>query len=194
MQTTIPPTPAFQDVIDKPLSAQGRFNRLSYLGWTFLYSIIVTAIMVAFSLISGGGMALFLSAADNTNMMESASFASFGFFYIGLIIIGILSLYFAFVFAIRRLHDLNITGWVSLLLLIPGVNIILYLFLIFAPGTKGPNRFGAVRPSKGWEVALGWIYIAFIILGILFYGAIFGMLMSQFDPAAIPSPETLETI
>ncbi|MFU8925776.1 DUF805 domain-containing protein [Acinetobacter puyangensis] len=194
MQTTTQVTPPFQDIIDKPLSPQGRFNRLSYLGWTFLFSIVVSAIMVAFSLITGGGIALFLSATNNTNVMESAGFASFGIFYIGLIIIGLLSVYFAFVFAIRRLHDLNITGWISLLLLIPVVNVILYLFLIFAPGTKAPNRFGPIRPSKSWEVALGWIYVAFIILGILFYGAIFGVLMNQFDPATIPAPETLNTV
>lgn len=194
MQTTTQVTPPFQDIIDKPLSPQGRFNRLSYLGWTFLFSIVVTAIIVAFSLLSGGGIALFLSAEHNSNVLESAGFASFGIFYIGLAIIGIISLYFTFVFAIRRLHDLNVTGWISLLLLIPVLNVILYLFLIFAPGTKGPNRFGPIRPSKSWEVALGWIYVAFIILGILFYGAIFGVLMNQFDPATIPSAEALDTV
>ena len=44
---------------------------------------------------------------------------------------------------IRRLHDLNKSGWWSLIALIPYVNVIFGLYLLFAPGTKGDNRYGA---------------------------------------------------
>lgn len=44
---------------------------------------------------------------------------------------------------ISRLHDINSSGWLGFLLLIPLVNIFLILALIFAKGTTGDNRFGS---------------------------------------------------
>gem|GEM_PF-2471221 len=42
----------------------------------------------------------------------------------------------------RRFHDLNRSGWWSLLFFIPIVNLFVGLYLLFKKGTKGPNRFG----------------------------------------------------
>ena len=44
---------------------------------------------------------------------------------------------------IRRLHDFNKTGWFALIMLIPVVNTIFSLYLLFAPGTIGSNDYGA---------------------------------------------------
>ncbi len=44
---------------------------------------------------------------------------------------------------IRRLHDLNKTGWFVLLMFVPVVNTIFSLYLLFAPGTIGSNDYGA---------------------------------------------------
>lgn len=44
---------------------------------------------------------------------------------------------------IRRLHDLDKSGWFLLIALIPYVNTIFELYLLFAPGTRGVNRYGA---------------------------------------------------
>lgn len=42
----------------------------------------------------------------------------------------------------KRLHDLNKSGWLVLLGFIPIVNLGLLVYLLFFPGTKGPNKFG----------------------------------------------------
>ena len=47
-----------------------------------------------------------------------------------------------YMLAIRRLHDLNKSGWWVLVFLIPYVNFIFSLYVWFAPGTKGVNRYG----------------------------------------------------
>jgi uncharacterized membrane protein YhaH (DUF805 family) len=39
---------------------------------------------------------------------------------------------------VRRLHDINMSGWWSLLSFFP----LIPIFLLFRPGTKGQNRFG----------------------------------------------------
>ncbi|MBR2519581.1 MAG: DUF805 domain-containing protein [Selenomonadaceae bacterium] len=44
---------------------------------------------------------------------------------------------------IRRLHDLNKTGWLALLVLVPVVNVFFALYLLFAPGSVGANDYGA---------------------------------------------------
>ena len=47
---------------------------------------------------------------------------------------------------IRRLHDMEQSGWLALLSFIPLVNVLLFFVLLFAPGTPGPNKHGA-RPG-----------------------------------------------
>ena len=42
---------------------------------------------------------------------------------------------------VRRLHDIDKSGWMFLLVIIPIVNIVLLVFLCF-DGTHGDNRFG----------------------------------------------------
>lgn len=46
---------------------------------------------------------------------------------------------------IRRMHDLDMSGWWLLLGLIPPINLIFAFVLWFAPGTNGVNRFGEVN-------------------------------------------------
>lgn len=46
------------------------------------------------------------------------------------------------ILSIGRLHDLNFSGWYSLLTFVPIVNIVLELILWFKDGTPGTNRFG----------------------------------------------------
>ena len=43
---------------------------------------------------------------------------------------------------IKRLHDLDKSGWYSLLMIIPFLNFLVGLYLTFAKGTEGPNTHG----------------------------------------------------
>lgn len=43
---------------------------------------------------------------------------------------------------IRRCHDLDKSGWFSLLLLVPIVGIIVAIYLLLAKGTEGLNHYG----------------------------------------------------
>lgn len=64
-------------------------------------------------------------------------------------IFGILTMLFvvsmfanAIILPIKRLHDINSSGWKVLLILVPIVNIIFAIYLLFCPGDKSDNRFG----------------------------------------------------
>lgn len=61
---------------------------------------------------------------------------------LGGIILAILWIYIYFVVHIKRFHDANVTGWASLLVLIPIVTYVVTLALVFIPGTNDDNRFG----------------------------------------------------
>ncbi len=47
-----------------------------------------------------------------------------------------------FMLLIRRLHDLNRSGWWALIMLIPLVNLLFAVYVIFFKGTEGPNKYG----------------------------------------------------
>ncbi len=51
--------------------------------------------------------------------------------------------YLVVVAGIRRLHDLNRSGWYLLLAFVPLVNVVMILYLIFAPGKAEGNRWPA---------------------------------------------------
>lgn len=63
--------------------------------------------------------------------------------------------------AVRRMHDINRSGWLVLLGLIPLVGWIILLVFFLKSGTSGPNRFGpdpkdpaASRPQGYGKVAV----------------------------------------
>jgi uncharacterized membrane protein YhaH (DUF805 family) len=60
---------------------------------------------------------------------------------------------------VRRLHDLNRSGWFWLLLLLPYVNILFLVLLLFARGTKGENHYG-VEPSHSIRYPADILHLA----------------------------------
>ena len=139
---------------ESALNAAGRFGRFSYLAWNCLLAIVAVIIIGIFAVI-------FATTFIN---MQSVNFGG-GMIFLAVIYIAIF--YFTFVFTIRRLYDRNHTGWLSLLMLVPLANVILMLYLIFAPGDDRSNSYGSPRPTAGWEAVLAWIYIVIFVLAII---------------------------
>lgn len=140
---------------DSPLSASGRFGRLSYLGWSFLSTLVffIVAIVVAV-----------LMAGTNPESISALSIPAMGIF----LVLYIAFIYFTFVFTIRRLHDKNQSGWLSLIMLVPLINFFFLVYLCCAKGDEGTNNYGAPRVTRGWEKVLAWIYIITIpLMGVL---------------------------
>ena len=69
-------------------------------------------------------------------------------------------------FMVRRLHDMDKSGWWSLLIIVPLVNLILALFLLFAPGSDGENRFGEPPPPNStWVIVGAWSLLLVPLFG-----------------------------
>ncbi len=147
------------DEIDNssPLSPKGRFGRLSFIAWYMLVTILS---YVAMGLL--GGTTLFMGTdPDKIALFFSSS---------GGVLSTLLTLattVLLVIFVIRRLHDVNTTGWLALLLIIPLVNLVLLLYLLLKRGDERSNRFAAVRPTPAWEKVLGYIGTGLLVSGLI---------------------------
>ncbi|MCH7335778.1 DUF805 domain-containing protein [Acinetobacter sp. NIPH 2699] len=141
--------------VDKPLSAKGRFGRLSFAAWTMLMTIVFCIVIFILAFASFGG-----------NLLVNSDFPLITVLLF--IVIYAAMIYISFIFTIRRLHDRNQTGWLSLLMLIPFFNLIFLIYLLAAKGSDGENNYGPLRETAGWEKVLGWIYIVILPLAFVF--------------------------
>lgn len=100
---------------------EGRSNRSEY--WLFILFCIIF------------GMACAMIDAYTGNINESGRGALTSIFYL-----------FTFVpslsVMVRRLHDIDRSGWWWFIIFIPIGGAIVLLAFLLLPGTQGPNRFG----------------------------------------------------
>jgi uncharacterized membrane protein YhaH (DUF805 family) len=50
---------------------------------------------------------------------------------------------------IKRLHDMNFSGWFSLVSFIPLINLFFGLYVLFKDGTAGSNQYGEDPKDRG---------------------------------------------
>lgn len=140
-------------------SLHGRIGRLRYLAYSFLLSLVMMAIGAAIT-----GIVAAITQSPIAIMVTAGVFVYIPSFFI------------AFVLAKRRLNDLDRTGWLSLVMLVPLVNLILALYMIFGAGTPAENRFGP-RPAKNSRA----VVICGLLLPVLI--AVIGILAAIAIPA-----------
>ncbi len=129
----------------KVLTSKGRMGRLRY-----FYYLMLTG-LIGFVLIGLAAMLLSVSPTIGGILVFVL--------YVALIVINVL-------LTIQRCHDLDKSGWWSLLLLIPFA----FLYFYFFPGTKGSNRFGLMPPPNSKGVIIGSILLPilfFVVMGII---------------------------
>lgn len=149
-------TSAYTPVV---FSFNGRIGRLRYLAYGMAWNFVIAAVgAILFGLLA-------LVAGD----------AAASLFMLGATLIYIAFLVPAFAMAVRRLNDLDRSGWLSLLMLVPLVNLGLMLYLMFGPGTQGVNKYGPAPSANS-----GLVVVAALILPIIF---IVGMLAAVAVPA-----------
>lgn len=111
---------------EKYFSFDGRLNRQTYIVRGLLLLLIGFVMALAFGLVIG------IFSNDPTGKSAESIGNLVG------IVIGLMSLSLT----VRRCHDLDKSGWWALLCLIPFVNIIFSIYLLFFKGTDGANRYG----------------------------------------------------
>ena len=121
----------------KLFTSEGRLGRIRYLMYTMGVGLVGMILAAMLAMIPAIG--IFLAIA----------------LYIGIVIVSIF-------LTIQRCHDFNMTGWLSLLMLVPLASLIFYL----VPGTKGNNQYGLQPPPNSTAIKIG----AFLLLGLFLAG------------------------
>ncbi|MEM7468542.1 MAG: DUF805 domain-containing protein [Pseudomonadota bacterium] len=136
----------------KMLAFSGRIGRARYLAYSIVCNMLIgIPVGIVVAMFAGSG----LLEGDSS----VAAVIAIGLLYA-------LSFVVLFVFARRRLNDLDRSGWWSLLFIVPLLNLILGLYLLFGPGTDGANRFGP-PPTKNSSTILIVILALLVFVGIL---------------------------
>ena len=135
-------------------SPGGRAGRLRYLGYSIGFTFLASFSM--------GLLSLIIAAIGERSNSALALISVIPLLvYIAILMVTI-------IFMIKRLHDLNWSGWISLLSAIPLVNLLLGLILIFAPGNSGPNKYGPPpKPESNALVIIIFIFVFVAVVGIL---------------------------
>jgi uncharacterized membrane protein YhaH (DUF805 family) len=128
----------------------GRIGRVEMVVVHLLYTAFLGVIYLAALWVVGGGS---LTVRDEMTRT------------VGLICLPALLIYFYCdsLLLIKRLHDVNLRGWFSLLLLIPFLGILFVLFPLVVPGTRGPNRFGI---RQDWTLFKAPMFISFLLVAV----------------------------
>jgi len=141
----VPPQAALEDsqsTVDSEFklnlfSPQGRIGRIRYLAYSMGLGILIMAAIGV------------LSALTSPKLLLVA--------YLPVIYVQIM-------LAIKRSHDFNVTGWLSLLVFVPLVSLV----FLFIPGTDGPNRFGnKTAPNGNAGLVIILALVGIMVIGIL---------------------------
>ena len=123
---SLPQGGSFMRRLFRFLDPHGRMPRLKYFFSTItIPTLSLTAMILLSSFVPENGSALRDAAVGSLN---SALFIAWG---VALVLV-----------TIQRLHDLDASGWYSVLIPIPIINSLLWFVLVFAKGSDGANRYG----------------------------------------------------
>ena len=120
----------FKDTINHVFRNYFKVNGRTPRRYFWIYQLLSYAVL-------GIGAIIFLIAV----FFELNNFAVlFGQVFLIIWILGIIPIEIGI--RIRRLHDINLSAWTLLILLIPLVNFFFLVYFLLAPSHKGPNKYG----------------------------------------------------
>jgi len=132
---------------------KGRIGRMRYLAYNAGYNLLMLG-------------ALFVMAGGAAGLATIPDFGTaYGIVYL---IANIVGFVITIMWGKRRLNDLNRTGWLMLLLIVPVVNLLFILYLICFSGNDESNNYGPppVANSIGVKI-LGSLLIIMFALGMV---------------------------
>jgi uncharacterized membrane protein YhaH (DUF805 family) len=119
----------------KILTGQGRIGRVRYIAYSNGLIVLATFLWGVIGVVGFGVISPLLGGDES----------KIGLFVgLGSMILFIAFVVIYFLMSIRRIHDFNVSGWASIILGIPIINLSLW----FIPGTPTENKYGDPAPSN----------------------------------------------
>lgn len=134
-------------------STQGRIGRLRYFCYTFVVQMVTLAL-------AGVAAAVLIPVLGGRNAAAGMIVPLMLLIYVPLVVATV-------IMGRRRLHDLDQSGWLLLVMLIPLANLVLGLYMMFWPGSKAANRFGPPPARNGVLVVLFGLVLPLAFIGLL---------------------------
>lgn len=135
----------------------GRVSRVQFLAYS-TFNALIALMLIASLFVMIGGFQGMVNASSEQLPMSLLGASSVGvavLFYLQLAV------------SKRRFNDLNKTGWLALLMLVPGVNILVYLYLLAIEGTAGANYYGLpARPASQLKTVL-MLLIPLLVMSLI---------------------------
>ncbi len=135
----------------------GRVSRVQFLAYS-TFNVLIALMLVALLFVMIGGFQGMVNASIEQLPMSLLGASSVGvavLFYLQLAV------------SKRRFNDLNKTGWLALLMLVPGVNILVYLYLLAVKGSEGANYYGLpARPASQLKTVL-MVLIPLLVMSLI---------------------------
>ena len=125
------------------LNIYGRANRKEFVLYQSLTSLVTVAV-TAFIIFQGLASVFAAMGSD----LSAVSGASLDRLMIVQVIVTLLMQLACIPVTLRRLNDLEVSGWWSSISLIPMLSFILVLYLSFAPGKPGPEIVKLLNSSR----------------------------------------------
>lgn len=135
----------------------GRVSRVQFLAYSTFNALIALMLVALLFVMIGGfqGMANASSEQLPMSMLGASSVGVVVLFYLQLAV------------SKRRFNDLNKTGWLALLMLVPGVNVLVYLYLLAVKGSEGANYYGLpARPATQLKTLL-MVLIPLLVISLI---------------------------
>lgn len=145
---------ALEEYDDEPMRAvalRQRLNRLRMCCYYLTGSVITGLLMM---------LVVILIQALDPWLAGALMVAAVGFV--------VLALIWMVTLVVRRLHDLDRSGWWWLLTFVPLLNVFFWLYLLIAPGTPGGNQYGPPNPDNPILVIIfGGLFWLLSLLGFM---------------------------
>lgn len=117
---------------------RGRLNRQRFI----LRSLILVLIAIVGGIILSGGISFFVTTAAMSGQDEDAVFGIMFLLLLCALPFILTSAVLGTFISIKRGHDLNIPGWVVVIVSLLGASFFLSIYLSIAKGNEGPNQYG----------------------------------------------------
>ena len=135
----------------------GRVSHVQFLAYS-TFNALIALMLVALPFVMIGGFQGMVNASSEQLPMSLLGASSVGvavLFYLQLAV------------SKRRFNDLNKTGWLALLMLVPGMNILVYLYLLAVKGSEGANYYGLpARPATQLKTVL-MVLIPLLVISLI---------------------------
>lgn len=152
------------DYYTRPFYAlNGRIGRLRYIAYGLLLTLglYLTVALLLFIVAS-----ILILTVDESSTWAAGVPTLFSNIILLTLTLGPMLAYM--LLARRRLHDINRSGWIALLFILPLINALFWLYLVFVPGDLGRNRYGLpAAPPSLLIKSLACLAILLILFGFV---------------------------